>query len=110
MNHVLSYAHGNLFSIALNAQYISRQYLDNTQNHNRSISSYFIQNLELQYNLLNHRAYSIKFNLHINNLGNLRYQNNGYTFGFIADGQEQHFNYYYPQAPRHIFLQMAIGF
>ncbi len=38
------------------------------------------------------------------------YESNGYTYGYIAGGERQFFNFYYPQAGRNIMLQLSFNF
>lgn len=98
------------FSAEWISKYVSKQYLDNTQNENRSLDAYFINNLRLGYTFANLQfAESIKANLLINNVLNQTYETNGYTFGFIAGG-EQRFNYYYPQAGANFLFQLSWNF
>ena len=49
---VLSYKKLNIIA-ELTSKYVSRQYLDNTQNNNRSIDPYFINDLRLSYSFNN---------------------------------------------------------
>ncbi len=94
----------------LTTKYVSKQYLDNTQNDARSIDPYLVNDLRVSYAFTNLSfAKAITANLMVNNLLNERYETNGYTFGFIAGG-EQRFNYYYPQAGRNFLLQVKWEF
>lgn len=93
------------------SQYVSRQYLDNTTNRNRSLDPYLVNNLQLSYlfdrfSLVN----SITLSLQINNLFDIAYESNGYSFGWISGGEEQFFNYYYPQAGRHVMTNLKVQF
>ncbi len=106
---ILSYSDSG-FTAEWTAKYVSRQYLDNTQNLNRSIDPYFVNDLRVSYRLSSLQfAKAITANLLINNILNEEYETNGYTFGFIAGG-EQRFNYYYPQAGRNFLFQVKWEF
>lgn len=99
------------FSAALNTKYVSRQYLDNTQTESRSLDPYFINDLRLGYSLSSAPlANTIEATLQVNNVLDERYESNGYTFGYISGGEEQYFNYYYPQAGRNFLLQLSFKF
>lgn len=99
------------WSAALISKYVSRQYLDNTQNQNRSIEPYFVNDLRLGYTIADAPWFgSLDFTLQVNNILDAEYVSNGYTFGWIAGGGEQHFNYYFPQAGRNLLLKVGIGF
>lgn len=99
------------FSAALRTKYVSRQYLDNTQTSGRSLDPYFINDLRLGYSWRSvPLANAIETTLQINNVFDQTYESNGYTFGFISGGEEQYFNYYYPQAGRNFLLQLSFKF
>jgi len=101
----------NGWSAALISKYVSRQYLDNTQNSNRSIEPYFVNDMRFGYSISQAPwVGSIDFTLQINNVLDAEYMSNGYTFGWITGGSEQHFNYYFPQAGRNLLFKIGIGF
>lgn len=86
------------FNLLLNGKYISRQFLDNTSNLNRSIDGYYVMNLNMSYLLKLPKIQGIEFGLQINNLLNTMYANNGYTYGYYSYGQMVRENFYFPQA------------
>jgi len=99
------------FAASLNTKYVSKQYLDNTKTESRTLDPYLVNDLRLSYNwnttpLLN----SLEATLKVNNIFDEMYESNGYTFGYIAGGERQFFNYYYPQAGRNIMLQLSFNF
>lgn len=98
------------FSSELSSKYVSRQYLDNTENEFRDIDEYLISDLRLSYGLTELGfAKALTATLQISNIADIEYETNGYTFGFISGG-EQRFNYYYPQAGRNFLLQLKWEF
>ncbi len=102
--------HGG-FSADIMSQFVSRQYLDNASRRDRSIDPYFVTDLRLNYRTTAlPYVRSADFSFQINNVFNELYETNGYTFGFIAEGQEQRFNYYYPQAERNVLAQLRLNF
>jgi iron complex outermembrane receptor protein len=99
------------FAASLNTKYVSKQYLDNTQTESRTLDPYLVNDLRLSYNwnttpFLN----SLEATLKVNNIFDEMYESNGYTYGYIAGGERQFFNYYYPQAGRNIMLQLSFNF
>jgi iron complex outermembrane recepter protein len=99
------------FSADLITRYISRQYLDNTESRSRSIDPYLVNDLVLSYEWAEVPFISnITASLQVNNILNERYVSNGYTFGWISGGEQQHFNYYFPQAERHVMLNLRFRF
>ncbi|NGP77406.1 TonB-dependent receptor [Balneolaceae bacterium YR4-1] len=109
-NSILSFTE-NGFSSELVTKYVSRQYLDNTQTDARSIDPYLVNDIRLGYNFSSIPVLSgLRANLQVNNIFDKKYETNGYTFGYIAGGDEQYFNYYYPQAGRNFRLQLSFRF
>ena len=99
------------FSAALNTKYVSKQYLDNTQTESRSLDSYIVNDLQLSYNWSTTPLFnSLDATLKVNNIFNEMYESNGYTYGYISGGEQQFFNYYYPQAGRNFMLQLSFKF
>jgi iron complex outermembrane receptor protein len=54
------------------------------------------------------RAISISFLA--NNIFDVNYSSNGYTYGYLGGGSETRQNYYYPQAGRNYMLMLALRF
>ena len=91
-------------------KYVSRQYLDNTQNKNRSIDPYLINDINLSYSLDDLGVVKgITASLKLANVLDAKYETNGYTYGYIWGG-EQRVNYYYPQAGRNFLFQIKWEF
>ncbi|MBO6621888.1 MAG: TonB-dependent receptor [Balneola sp.] len=108
-NSILGFSENGL-TAELTTKYVSKQYLDNTQNDARSIDPYLVNDLRISYAFTNLSfAKGITANLMINNLLDEKYETNGYTFGYVFGG-EQRFNYYYPQAGRNFLLQVKWEF
>lgn len=108
-NSILGFSDKGL-TTELTTKYVSKQYLDNTENDARSIDPYLVNDLRISYAFTNLSfAKGITANLMINNLLDEKYETNGYTFGYVFGG-EQRFNYYYPQAGRNFLLQVKWEF
>lgn len=80
------------------SKYVGMQYLDNTQDESLMLPSYFINDLRISYQFLPKGMKEIGLSLLLNNLGDLKYSSNGYSYGGSP--------YYYPQAGRN-FMAMA---
>jgi iron complex outermembrane recepter protein len=78
-------------------KYVGRQYLDNTASSERSIAGYFHSDLIANYTP-NRLDPKWNYRCTIQNLTHNLYVANGYTFGQIANGIRENYNYYYPQA------------
>jgi iron complex outermembrane recepter protein len=109
-NSILAYRSGPLQAEWV-SQYVSSQYMDNTASRDRLIDAYWVNNLRLSYTIDTLPSLrNVVVSLLVNNVLDAKYISNGYTFGWISGGEEQFFNYYYPQAGRNVLLNMKIGF
>ena len=84
--------------LSLINKYVSRQYLDNTENVSRSLHSYFVQDIRLSYQIECKFLKEVRFIVQLNNVFNKRYEANGYTFSYVYGGMTTE-NYYFPMAP-----------
>lgn len=96
--------------ISLLTKYVSRQYLDNTQQLSRSLDPFFTNDLRLDYTLYPKFCSEIGLNLLVNNIFNHLYESNGYTFGYISGGQPVYENFYFPQAGTNFLAQVRLRF
>ena len=100
---------GNI-ELGLLTKYVGLQYLDNTSNKGRSIDPYFINDLRLTYTLRPQGMREISVSILANNIFDVRYSSNGYTYGYFGGGAEERQNYYYPQAGRNYLIMVALRF
>ena len=86
------------FEISLLSKYVSRQYLDNTQNQKRSLRDYFTEDARLIYTFKKvvFKEWSIVGQ--INNIFSREYEPNGYTFSYNYARSPVTENYYFPMA------------
>lgn len=90
------------------SKYVSRQYLDNTSDRNRSIDPFSFSNLRLVYENSLFSAENVAFALDLNNIFGAKYEADGYTFGQITDGVREDYNYYYPQAGFNFMVSLNV--
>jgi len=95
-------------SIAWLSKYVGRQFLDNTSNVARSINPFTFSNLSFSYSLLHVFCKEITFAFQINNVFNALYENNGYTYSYLYDGETTTENFYYPQAGRNFIFRILL--
>jgi len=101
----------NWLDLSFNSKYIGEQYLDNTSNENRKIDDYFVNNLQLNFTFKDILFKQIGIGLKINNLFNVHYASDGYTYGSIIQGQGRVTNnFYYPQAGRNYMANLSLRF
>ena len=84
--------------VSLLSKYVSRQYLDNTENKTRSLNPYFVQDVRFTYTIKNKLFKEWNFIALVNNVFNKMYEPNGYTFSYINGGAKTTENYYFPMA------------
>ena len=96
------------FTVDWVSKYVGRQFLDNTSNVARSINPFTFSNLSLSYSLLHVFCKEITFAFQINNVFNALYENNGYTYSYLYDGETTTENFYYPQAGRNFMGRILI--
>ncbi|GAB3201465.1 iron complex outermembrane receptor protein [Pontibacter aydingkolensis] len=90
---------------------VSKQYLDNTENESRIIRPYQVGDLRLRYNIgFKNMLKELELGLLVNNLFSEKYAANGYTFSYIAGGDQTTENFYYPQATRNFLLSVGLKF
>jgi iron complex outermembrane receptor protein len=94
--------------INLLSKYVGRQYMDNTQNKNRSLNDYYVQDIRAIYNLHNFLFKEWNFILQVNNLFNRKYEPNGYTYPYFYEGSLVNDNYYYPMAGTNFMFSINV--
>ena len=87
--------------ISLNGKYISKQYMDLTQNEDHVLDAYITSQLSFRYSIYPDFMNKIDFSLMINNVLNLEYATNGYMWGIP---------YYYPQAGINFLAGVSMRF
>ena len=97
--------------LSLLSKYVGKQYLDNTSSEDRALSSYLINDARLSYVVKTKLVHNIALTLQVNNLANVEYASNGYTFGYQGGSDYVvRENYLYPQATRNFLASIALKF
>ncbi len=97
-------------SIQLQSNYVSRQYLDNTSDIERSLNPYLINNLAFHYDFEVKKLGKLGFSLHLNNILNTMYETNGWVYRYIFDGESYLMDGYFPQAGFHWYAGLRLEF
>ncbi len=90
------------------SKYVSKQYLDNTQNENRTLPSYFTEGFRLNYSLYKKLFNEVDFIVAVNNIFNHLYESNANTYPYMYDGSIINDNYYYPAATTNYMIGVNI--
>jgi iron complex outermembrane recepter protein len=97
--------------VNLENKYVGRQYLDNTQNVDRSLDPFLTNDISVDYLLRIKRIIPRCFvSFRVNNLFDQSYEPNGYTFSYLVNNVESRNNFYYPQAGRNYLLSLNFKF
>ena len=109
LNNHFEWKANKFLSFILNSKYVGKQYLDNTSNEKRVLKDFLINDFNIQTNLTNNVLNNLFFKIEINNIFNVKYSSNGYTFGYYGGmDYEVRENYFYPQATRNIMFSVSI--
>ncbi|MGY3054873.1 iron complex outermembrane receptor protein [Pedobacter sp. UYEF25] len=95
------------FAVAIQSKYVSKQYLDNTQNNARKLDGYWVNNVRLGYNFKAFGLKNLNLGLLVNNIFDRKYASNGYTYNYLYNGVVTE-NFYYPQAGTNFLLNLNI--
>ena len=98
----------NNWEISLLNKWVSKQYLDNTQNENRKLKGFYTQDFRTIYTIKHKWIKEAQFIFQLNNLFDKKYEPNGYTFSYIAGGVVNTENFYYPMAGRNCMIALNI--
>ncbi len=84
------------------SKYVGSQYLDNTESTSVKLSDYWINDLRMSYEISPKGFKSISWSVLVNNVLDVRYSSNGYSYGGVP--------YYFPQAGRNFMAMMTVKF
>ena len=94
--------------LSLLSKYVGKQYMDNTQNNNRKLNDYYVQDIRALYTAHNFLFKEWNFILQINNIFNKKYEPNGYTYPYFYNGSLINDNYYYPMAGTNFMFSVNV--
>jgi iron complex outermembrane recepter protein len=92
------------------SKYVSRQFLDNTGNSNRQLDAYLANDLRANYTFKSKLFKELTILGQLNNLFDVKYEPNGYTFSYLYDNALVTENFYYPMAGRNFMIGLNIKF
>ena len=96
--------------LSLLSKYVSKQYLDNTQNNSRVLDAFFVQDLRVIYTFKKKLPKEINIIAQINNILNTKYEPNGYTYNYFYGGELSVNNYYFPMAGTNFMIGVNVKF
>ena len=98
------------FSVDLFSKYVSRQYIDNTANKERSLDPYFVNDLHFNFEFQPKFLKKVALRFQINNLLNEKYETFAWVYRYYYEGKEYEMNGYFPQAGRNYMVNLTIEF
>lgn len=98
------------WELSLSGKYVGKQFLDNTQNEDRKLKDFYIQDFRSIYTLKNIVFSEINLVVQLNNIFNKMYEPNGYTYSYISGGTMVNENYYFPMAGRNFMIGLNVKF
>jgi len=96
--------------ISFLGKYVSKQYLDNTQDNARCLQSYYAEDLRMSYCIKNKGIREWNFILQLNNIFNAKYNSNGWTYPYISGSTLVNSNGYFPMAPTNFMMAVNMKF
>jgi iron complex outermembrane receptor protein len=97
-------------AVAWQNKYVSKQYLDNTQNDSRQLNAYWVNNARVGYDFSLKGIKNINVGLLVNNILHKKYESNGYTYSSLMEGITTTENFYFPQAGTNFLLSLNLKF
>ena len=107
-NRTFNWRPNDKLSFFWTTKYTSKQFLDNTQNKDRILDSYFINDINAHWTILNKTKFTMLLQLYANNLLDVQYAPNGYTYSYIYDRNLITSNNFYPMAGRNYWISLKI--
>ena len=108
LNHYIRINPTKKIEASIFSRYVSRQFLDNTANLNRSLDPFFVQDLRISYSIPVKGLSQVLVIAQLNNLTNTKYEPNGYTFSYIYGGTITTENYFFPMAGTNYMLTINL--
>jgi len=107
LSTMVTYQPSKDLRFSLISKAVGAQYLDNSQSEDRKLDEYALLNANATYDF---KFFDLSWQLSamVNNIANLDYAPNGYTFGAVLDGDRKSYNYVYPQAERNFLIRLNV--
>jgi iron complex outermembrane receptor protein len=107
---VLDYYPFKDFHLSLNTKYVGKQYIDNTQNTDRMLNAYLIQNISFLYTIKNKMFKELTCQFVVNNLFDKMYETNAWVYKYNEGGSLHVMDGYFPQAGINYMFKVGLKF
>ena len=98
------------FHVILNSKYVGKQYIDNTQNNERVLNAYFLQNISFLYTFKSKLFKELTGQFGVNNLFDTKYETNAWVYKYYEGGSIHVMDGYFPQAGINYMFKVGIKF
>jgi len=112
----LSFRPWRPLEVSFISKYVGDQFLDNKSSDDRKLDGFFVNGLLLSYtrNIAQGFLKELKVIFRVNNLFDVKYEPNGYTYFLLFDDGNQitvfNDNFYYPQAGTNVMAGLSLRF
>jgi iron complex outermembrane recepter protein len=110
VSSVLDYNPFKNFHVSLNSKFVGKQFIDNTQNTDRMLKAYLVQNISCLYTIKNKIFKELNCQFVVNNLSNKIYETNAWVYKYIEGGTLHTLDGYFPQAGINFMFRLGIKF
>jgi len=98
------------FHLSLNSKFVGKQYIDNTQNTERMLNGYSVQNISVSYSVKSRIFKEIACRFAVNNLFDRKYETNAWVYKYIEEGSLHIMDGYFPQAGINYMFNIGLKF
>ena len=107
---VIDYDPFKNFHLSFNTKYVGKQYIDNTQNSERMLNEYLVQNLSFSYTIKNKIFKELTLQFVVNNLFDKKYETNAWVYKYNEGGSQHIMDGYFPQAGINYMFKIGVKF
>lgn len=97
-------------NVMYQSNFVSRQYIDNTSNTDRSLDPYHTASINLGYDVHNVVFPKLQLGLQLNNVFDAAYETNAWVYRYFYNQKAGQMDGYFPQAGFHWMIQVIAGF
>jgi iron complex outermembrane recepter protein len=97
-------------NLSFNTKYVGKQYIDNTQNSERMLNAYLVQNISLLYTIKNKIFKELTCQFVVNNLFDKKYETNAWVYKYNEGGSQHVLDGYFPQAGINCMFKIGLKF
>ena len=107
---VIDYDPFKNFHVSLNTKYVGKQYIDNTQNSERMLNGYLVQNLIFSFSNKNRMFNELTCQFVVNNIFDSKYETNAWVYKYMEGGSQHVMDGYFPQAGINYMFKIGVKF